>query len=111
MAQPLFDSQVVTTVGVKPPATLTKWPEGGATASVGVAGGTPVAVVELIVWVDPAYKEKLASFTLPVPVGEDKAGDLFDSLPVSSIWKDWEWNVVSIGSSASLTLALQGVGV
>lgn len=111
MAQHLSDNQTQNTTGIKNPATLTKWPEGGATASVGVSGGVATAVIELWAWNSPSYKERLASFTLPVPVGEDKAGDLFDSLPVASIWEDWEWNITAIGAGATVTLTLCGVGV
>lgn len=111
MAQHLSDTQTATSTGIKNPATLSKWPEGGATASVGVAGGTPTAVIELWVWNNSAMKERIASFTLPVPVGEDKAGDLYDSLPVSSIWEDWEWNIVELGSGATATLTLVGLGI
>lgn len=111
MAQSLYDTQTTTSTGVLSPATLTKWPEGGGTASVGVAGGAATGVIELWAWNDPSMKELIASFTLPVPVGEDKAGDLYDSLPVASVWRDWEWDVVSLGAGATATLTLCGVGV
>lgn len=108
MAIRLTDSQTTTSAGIKNPATLTKWPEGGANVTVGVTTGT--AVVELWAWISSSYKEKLASFTLPVPAGQDKAGDLYDSLPVESIWTDWEWNVVSLSGGGTLSLVLVGLG-
>jgi hypothetical protein len=110
MAQHLFDTQQVTTTGVKAPATLTKFPEFGATASVLVAGGTATATVALRAWNISGAKEVLATFVLPVASGT-KTGDLFDSLVVAAQWENWDWNVLALGSGATLTLALSGAGV
>lgn len=111
MATRLIDTQTsISTTGVKPPATLTKWPEGGATAQVGISGTSPTCTVQLRAWNNSAFKEILATFVLPV-VGGAKNGDLFDSLPVFSIWENWDWNVTAIGGTPNLTLTLVGVGV
>lgn len=109
MAVKLFDSQTTTTAGVKAPASLAKWPEGGATGQVLLSAGA--ATVQLRAWVaGTAAKEVLATFVLPVADGE-KLGDLYDSQPVYSMWDNWDWNVVSISGGGTLTLALVGVGV
>ena len=109
MAVKLTDTQTTGSTGVKNPATLGKWPEGGATAQVSVNTGT--ATVELRAWVNGvSTPEILATFVLPVPSG-DKSGDLYDSLPVFSIWDDWDWNVIAVAGGATITLGLVGVGV
>lgn len=109
MATKLTDTQTTTTAGTKAPATLTKWPEGGATAQVSLSTGT--ATVQLRAWVNgTTSKEILATFTLPVASGS-KTGDLYDSLPVFTIWNNWDWNVVAISGGGTLTLGLVGVGV
>lgn len=113
MGTKLTDTQTATTTGAKNPATLSKWPEYGATATVAMeAGGTQTATVQLRAWNNGAssFKEVLATFVLPVSGGV-KNGDLFDSLPVFSTWDNWDWNVVSIGASATVRLSLVGVGV
>jgi hypothetical protein len=110
MAQHYLDTQVVTTTGQKDPATLSKWPEFGGTASVKVSGGTPTATVQLRAWNISGAVEILAQFVLPVPSGA-KTGDLFDSVVVASQWEDFDWNVISLGAGASLTLALSGSGI
>lgn len=107
MGNKLTDTQVVTTTGVKNPATLLKFPEYGGTFTASIDAGS--AVVQVRGWVTSGAKEVLATFTLPVPSGT-KAGDLFDSIPIFSTWDDWDWNVMSI-SGANLTLACAGVGV
>ncbi|MCW5657422.1 MAG: hypothetical protein KIT60_06945 [Burkholderiaceae bacterium] len=104
MTVKLLDTQTTTTAGVKAPATLAKWPEGGATASVGLSAGT--ATVELLAWVSAGYKQKLATFSLDVTGGEAS-----EALPIASIWDDWEWNVLAIAGGGTLTLALVGLGL
>lgn len=119
MATKLTDSQTLSggslVTGVVNPATLTKFPEGGATFQVAAAGATSGSgntfKVQLRAWViGVADPEVLAEFELPVPSG-DKAGDLFDSLPVFSVWDDWDWNVTQVGTATAATLAAVGVGV
>lgn len=110
MANHMFDTKTVTTVGVKTPFTLTKFPEFGATASVVVSGGTPTATVSLRAWNDTSAKEILATFTLPVASGS-KSGDLFDSAVIAAQWESFDWNVTAIGSGASLILTLSGSGI
>lgn len=112
MATKLTNVIVTTTTGVKDPNTdgtpaLAKYPEGGATLSARVSVGG-AAVVELLAWVESGAKEVVATYTLPVPSG-DKAGDLYDTEPINSIFDDFEWNVVSI--TGTLTLSLVGVGI
>lgn len=108
MATHLLDTQDVTTIGVKAAATLTKFPELGATASVGLTTGT--ATVQLRAWNHSSYKEILATFVLPVASGS-KAGDLFDSLVIASSWEFFDWNVAAISGGGTLKLMLSGVGV
>ena len=67
MAVHMFDTQVVTTTGVKAANSLTKFPEFGATASVLLSAGS--ATVQLRAWNNTGAKEILATFTLPVPSG------------------------------------------
>lgn len=110
MAQHMFDTQAVTTAGVKAAATLTKFPEFGATASVLVAGGTPTATVQLRAWNNSNAKEILATFVLPVQSGA-KAGDLFDSAVIAAQWENFDWNVTQLGAGATLTLTLSGSGI
>ena len=107
MAQKLSDLLSVSTVGVKAPG-LTKFPEGGATFSADVTAGG-AAVVQLRAGVRPGGpKEVLATFVLPC-TQTGKVGDLFDSLPVFSIWDTFDWNVVSV--TGTLALSAVGVGV
>ncbi len=108
MAQHLFDTQGVTTTGVKPAATLTKFPEFGATASVGITTGS--ATVQLRAWNNSSYKEILRTFVLPVASGA-KAGDLFDSEVVAAQWENFDWNVTAIAGGGTLTLTLSGSGI
>lgn len=108
MAQHLFDTQGVTTTGVKAPATLSKFPEFGATASVGITTGS--ATVQLRAWNNSSYKEILRTFVLPVASGA-KAGDLFDSEVVAAQWENWDWNVTAIAGGGTLTLTLSGSGI
>jgi len=110
MAQHMFDTQTQTTTGVKAAATLTKFPEFGATASVGVAGGTPTATVQLRAWNNSGFKEILATFVLPVGSGP-KTGDLFDSAVIASQWENFDWNVTALGAGATVTLTLSGSGI
>lgn len=110
MARHMFDTQSATTTGVKVAATLTKFPEFGATASVGVSGGTATATVQLRAWNDAGMKEVLATFTLPVSSGA-KAGDLYDSAVIASQWENFDWNVSALGAGATLTLTLSGSGI
>lgn len=112
MATKLTDTQTVTTTGVKAPATMTKFPEGGATFSVEQSSGTvTAATVQLRAWnASMTGKEILATFTLPVPSGS-KINDMFDSLPVFSIWDNWDWNVVTLTGTSTPTLRLSAVGV
>jgi len=123
MATKQTDSLTLTagtlTTGLKNPASLTKWPELGATVTVrapGATSGSP-AIVELRVWTDASAKEVLATFTLPVPAVDDagnanaNAGALFDSLPAFSTWDDFEYNVVAIGAATSIVCSVTGVGV
>lgn len=102
MATILTDSQSTTTTGVKAPATVTKFPEFGATFAVGLTAGS--ATVQLKAWVNPSYKEVLATFTL------SDATELSDALPVSSVWTDWEWNVTALSGGGTLTLGMIGRG-
>lgn len=108
MAQHMLDSQTVTTTGVKAPAMLTKFPEFGATASVGLTSGT--ATVQLRAWNSSSYKEILRTFTLPVASGA-KAGDLFDSEVVAAQWENFDWNVSAMSGGGTLTLTLSGSGI
>lgn len=108
MAQHLFDTQGVTTTGVKAPAALSKFPEFGATASVGITTGS--ATVQLRAWNNSSYKEILRTFVLPVASGA-KAGDLFDSEVVAAQWENWDWNVTAIAGGGTLTLTLSGSGI
>lgn len=108
MAQHLFDTQDVTTTGVKAPATLSKFPEFGATASVGLTAGS--ATVTLRAWNNSAYKEILRTFILPVPSGV-KSGDLFDSEVIASQWENWDWSVSAITGGGTLKLTLSGSGI
>lgn len=108
MAQHLFDTQGVSTTGVKVPVTLTKFPEFGATASVGITTGS--ATVQLRAWNSSSYKEILRTFVLPVPSGA-KAGDLFDSEVVAAQWENFDWNVTAIAGGGTLTLTLSGSGI
>lgn len=110
MAQHLFDTQTQTTTGVKPPNSLTKWPEFGGTAQVAVSGGAATATVQLRAWNISGAKEILATFVLPVASGT-KQGDLFDSVVVAAQWENWDWNVLAIGAGASLALTLSGSGI
>lgn len=110
MAVHMFDTQSVTTTGVKAPATLTKFPEFGGTASVLVAGGTATATVSLRAWNNTGAKEILATFTLPVASGS-KTGDLFDSAVIAAQWENFDWNVTALGAGATLTLTLSGSGI
>lgn len=108
MAQHLFDTQGVTTTGVKAPAVLSKFPEFGATASVGLTTGS--ATVTLRAWNNSAYKEVLRTFVLPVPAGA-KAGDMFDSEVIASQWENFDWSVSAIAGGGTLTLTLSGSGI
>lgn len=108
MATHLLDTQTQTTTGIKAAATLTKFPEFGATASVGLSSGT--ATVSLRAWNSSSYKETLATFVLPVPSGV-KTGDLFDSAVVASQWENFDWNVSAISGGGTLTLTLSGSGI
>jgi hypothetical protein len=108
MAQHLFDTQDVTTTGVKAAATLTKFPEFGATASVGISTGS--ATVTLRAWNHTSYKEVLRTFTLPVASGA-KTGDLFDSEVIASQWEFFDWNVTAISGGGTLKLTLSGSGI
>lgn len=119
MATKLTDTQTLTggslTTGVKNPATLTKFPEAGATFQVDTTGATSgtgnTFKVQLRAWVvGVAAPEIIKEFELPVPEGV-KAGDLYDSMPVFSVWDDWDWNVTQIGTATSVTLSAVGVGV
>jgi hypothetical protein len=114
MGTKLTDTQTQTTTGAKDPATLTKWPEYGGTATVAMeAGGTQTCTVQLRAWntsIGSGQKEVLATFVLPV-VGGPKNGDLFDSLPIFSTWDDWDWNITALGASATVRLSFVGVGV
>jgi hypothetical protein len=109
MAQHYFDTQTVNTSGVKPPATLGKFPEFGGTASVSVtAGGT--ATVALRAWNISGAKETLATFVLPVASGT-KQGDLFDTVVIAAQYEAFDWNVLALAGGASVTLALSGSGI
>lgn len=110
MANHMFDTQSQTTTGVKAANSLTKFPEFGATASVGVAGGTPTLTVSLRGWNNNAFKEILATFTLPVSSGT-KTGDLFDSAVIAAQWENWDWSITAIGAGATATLTLSGSGI
>lgn len=110
MGTKLTDTQTQTATGVYNPATMVKFPEGGATFSVSVASGTATCTVQLRAWnTSMTDKEILATFVLPY-VGAPKAGDLFDSIPVYSIWDDWDWNVTAIGAGATVRLSAVGLG-
>lgn len=109
MAQHYFDSQAVTTTGVKAPNSLTKWPEFGGTAQVAVSAGGS-ATMQLRAWNISGAKEVLAQIVLPVPSGA-KVGDLYDSVVVASQWENWDWNVTALSAGATLTLTLSGSGI
>lgn len=110
MAQKLLDVKTgVTAAGQVSPATLTKWPEGGATAQVQLSAGT--AVVRLRGSVITNQYEDIATFTLPVPVGEENEGALTDWELIPATFDKFVWNVDSISGGGSLTLAVVGVGV
>ena len=118
MATKVEDTQTLSggslTTGVKNPATMTEFPVGGCTFQVSAAGSTggSPAIVQLRGWVNGvSTPEILATFTIPVPSGA-KIGDMYDSLPVYSIWDDWDWNVTQVGASTtSIVLGACGVGV
>lgn len=103
--------QAVTSIGPYEPATLTKWPELGATAQVSLSAAGVSAVVRLVAWVIPSKPETLVTFTLPIPSGQEAAGQRWDSCPVFSTWKGWRWEVDAVNDSVGLTLGLQGVGI
>ena len=110
MAVKLTESTTHTTTGSKVP-TMGKFPEGGATFSVSVSAGTPTCTVQLRAWnTSMTDKEILGTFVLPF-VGVPKDGNLFDSLPVFSVWDNWYWNIVAIGAGATVRLSCVGVGV
>lgn len=115
MAQHMFDTQAVTTAGIKPMATLTKMPEFGGTASILVAGGAATATVQFRAWNIAPAKEILKTFVLPVPTGtyagDAKTGDLFDSLVVAAQYENCDWNVTALGAGATLTLTFSGTGL
>lgn len=98
---------VVSTTGIKTPAVLTKYPEGGATFSARVTPGGS-ATVRLRAWVESGAKETLATFVLPC-TQPGKVGDLYDSLPVFSVWDGYDWSVDAI--SGTVTLGTVGVGI
>jgi len=114
MGTKLTDTKTASATGVNDPATLTKWPEYGGTATVSMdAGGTQTATVQLRAWNTNAgtpQKEILATFVLPVS-GGPKNGDLFDSLPIFSCWDDFDWNVTALGAGATVRMSFVGVGV
>lgn len=109
MATHMFDTQTQTTTGVKAANSLSKFPEFGATASVGLSTGT--ATVALRAWNNSSYKETLATFTLPVADGGVKNGDMFDSVVIASQWENFDWNVTAISGGGTLTLTLSGTGI
>lgn len=115
MAQHMFDTQAVTTAGIKPMATLTKMPEFGGTASILVAGGAATATVQFRAWNITSAKEILKTFVLPVPAGtyeaDAKTGDLFDSQVIAAQYENFDWNVMLLGAGASVTLTLSGTGL
>ena len=94
----------VTTTGTKNPATLTRWPEFGATAQVALSGVGVSATVRLVAWVIGGKPETLATFNL-------SATRTYDSVPIFSTWDDWAWEVDAVNDATGLTLALVGVGV
>lgn len=108
MSTALKDVVTTTTIGIKKPL-LQRWPEGGATAQVVLTGGT--AVVELRGSVLPGEWEPLVRFQLPVPVGEDGAGNLGDSAAVHSFWSQFDWNVVNIDGGGTLKCGVAGLGL
>lgn len=110
MGTKLTDTQTVTTTGVKAPATLTKFPEYGATVGVELTGGGS-CTVQFRAWANgsESNKEILATFVLPV-VGGVKNGDTFDHLPIFSTWDNWDWNVTAIATGTA-RLSVVGVGV
>lgn len=110
MATHMFDTQTQTTTGVKAANSLSKFPEFGATAEVGVASGTPTLTVQLRAWNNSSFKEILATFVLPVTSGS-KTGDLFDSAVISAQWENFDWNITAIGAGATATLTLSGSGI
>lgn len=115
MAQHMFDTQVASTTGIKPAATLTKFPEFGGTASIVVSGGDAAATVQLRAWNTASAKEILKTFVLPVPAGtyeaDAKTGDLFDSQVIAAQYENFDWNVMLLGAGASVTLTLSGTGL
>lgn len=108
MATRVSETISITTTGVKTPATVVQFPLGGATVSLHAPAATEGSPVEVQVraWNISAAKEVLATIRLPVPDGM-KAGDLFDSVPVFSIWKNWDLNVLSV--NGTVTAAIEGV--
>ncbi|MBE7419851.1 MAG: hypothetical protein HS128_19265 [Ideonella sp.] len=113
MATKLIDSQSTGSTGVKAPAMLTKWPEGGASAQVALSGGAGggAAVVRLRVGNIVGTKEDIATFTLPVPAGEPNAGSLHDIAVIPATFDEWDWVVDSLTGGGALALALVGLGV
>lgn len=105
MASKLTDTLTgVTTTGSKAPATLTKWPELGATAQVSLSGVGVSATVRLVAWVTAGKPETLCTFVL-------SSSKTYDSCPVFSTWDNWRWEVDAVSDATGLTLALVGVGV
>ena len=110
MATKLKDEiTAITTTGVKAPATLSKFPEFGATIGVEINAGSCTVQFRAKRASADTNPEVLATFVLPV-VGGPKNGDLFDSLPIFSIWDTFDWNVTAI-SGATARLTVTGVGV
>lgn len=97
----------ITATGTYNPASITKAPEGGFTATFGITAGS--CTVRLRAWNNATYKETLATVTLPVPSGS-KAGDLFDTVPVNYTYDDIDIVVDAI-ATGTLTVNVVGVGV
>jgi hypothetical protein len=108
MTTALYDTSTANAAGVFAPV-LTKWPEGGASSQVRLTQGA--AVVSLRVSIIPGVKERLVTFTLPVPAGQEGAGNMHDSVAVNSHWRTFDWEVQSITGGGTLTMAVAGVGV
>lgn len=98
----------VSAAGVVAPIDPT-WPEGGGTLQVSLTQGTCVVVAR--VGNLPAIKEEAIEFTLPVPVGEEGAGNLHDGAALDASWRYYDWHVKSIVGGGTLSLNMTGVGV
>ena len=109
MPQTFLDSLVVNAVGTHQPATILKWPEGGAAVQVSLSAGT--ATVKLKQWNEPTRKVDVLLFTLPIPAGQPNAGAMTDLVQVANSAADFEWEVLTLTGGGQLRLSVNGPGL